>query len=330
VEGEDEVTPAPLDGQAALRVLRTMWRIRCFEERVGALKRADEVFSLIHLSIGGEGVAAAVCTQLRDDDYTYTGHRAHGHVIARGASLERTMAELMGRSDGLCRGFGGSMHLVDREHGLMGATGVVGGNIPLALGGALAARLRGSDQVGVVFFGDGAVQAGHFNESVNLAALWRLPVILVCENNGMAEFTERSEHSVVELVSDVVAPYEITRETVDGNDVAAVWEAFGRHLAAARAGRGPYLLECLTYRLRGHYEGDAMQYREAIAAEEWQARDPILRLERRAVAEGLFGEAEAAAAAADARAAVEAAVEFARASPYPPSELLEELVYAPS
>ena len=205
-----------------------MWRIRLFEERVGQLKRADEVHGLIHLSVGQEGVAAGVCSQLRDDDAVYSGHRAHGHAIAEGAPLERAMAELMGRADGLCRGLGGSMHLVDVEHGLLGATGVVGGNIPMALGSALAARLRGGDQVAVVFFGDGAVQAGHFNESINLAALWELPVIFVCENNGFAEFTPRSAHTKVERVSDVVAPYGITRETVDGNDVVAVWETFAR------------------------------------------------------------------------------------------------------
>ena len=306
-----------------------MWRIRVFEERVGVLKRADEVYGLIHLSIGAEGVASSVCAQLRGDDAVYSGHRAHGHALAKGAPAERVMAELMGRSDGLCRGFGGSMHLVDVEHGLMGATGVVGGNIPLALGSALAARLRGSDRVAVVFFGDGAVQAGHFNESVNLAALWRLPVILICENNGMAEFTTRSEHSVIELVSDVVAPYAITRETVDGSDVAAVWEAFGSYLAAARGGEGPYLLECLTHRLRGHYEGDPTQYREAMAAAEWQQRDPIARLTRAAAAAGWFDEAQAQAAESDARAEVDAAVEFARASPYPEPALLEQLVYAP-
>ena len=149
------------------------------------------------------------------------------------------MAELMGRADGLCRGLGGSMHLVDAAHGLLGATGVVGGNIPLALGNALAARLRGTDQVAVVFFGDGAVQAGHFNESVNLAALWELPVILVCENNGFAEFTPRSAHTIVERVSDVVAPYGFERETVDGSDVGAVCEAFGElPRGGARAGAG--------------------------------------------------------------------------------------------
>jgi pyruvate dehydrogenase E1 component alpha subunit len=243
--------------------------------------------------------------------------------------MDRVMAELMGRADGLCRGMGGSMHLVDTKHGLMGATGVVGGNIPLALGSALAARLGGADAVAVVFFGDGAVQAGHFNESVNLATLWRLPVILVCENNGFAEFTPRSAHTNVERVSDVVAPYELERETVDGNDAAAVGAAFAGFLSAARDGAGPFLLECLTHRLRGHYEGDPSQYREAIAAEEWQERDPLLRLARAGEASAWFSGSDAAAAERDAREEVEAAVEFARASPFPPLALAAELVYAP-
>src|SRR5579863_3491274 len=305
-----------------------MWRIRAFEERVGVLKRADEVYGLIHLSIGGEGVAASVCTQLRAQDPMYTGHRGHGHALAKGAPMNRVMAELMGRSDGVCRGMGGSMHLVDVAHGLMGATGVVGGNIPMALGSALAARLAGSDAVAVVFFGDGAVQAGHFNESVNLATLWRLPVILVCENNGFAEFTPRSAHTNVERVSDVVAPYELERETVDGSDVGAVRDAFAGFLAAARAGAGPFLLECLTHRLRGHYEGDAVQYREALAAEEWQARDPIARLERAGVQRGWFSPAEIEEAQRAALEEIEAAVQFARASPWPDAGLTERLTYA--
>jgi TPP-dependent pyruvate/acetoin dehydrogenase alpha subunit len=305
-----------------------MWRIRVFEERVGQLKRTDEVYGLIHLSVGQEAVAAGVCRQLRDDDSVYSGHRAHGHAIAKGAPLDRVLAELMGRADGLCHGLGGSMHLVDVEHGLMGATGVVGGNIPIALGTALATHLDRGDQATVVFFGDGAVQAGHFNETVNLATLWGLPLILVCENNGFAEFTPRSAHTNVERVSDVVAPYELTRETVDGNDLGAVWDAFGRFLAEARKGKGPMLLECLTHRLRGHYEGDPAQYREALADEEWQKKDPILRLQGAAAEGGWFGEDEASAAEADAREAVQSAVEFARASSFPAAELAAELVYA--
>ncbi len=321
-------TKTTLEGEVALELLRTMWRIRIFESRVGQLKRADEVHGLIHLSEGQEGVAAGVCGQLRDDDAVYSGHRAHGHAIARGAPLDRVMAELMGREDGLCKGLGGSMHLVDTEHGLMGATGVVGGNIPIALGSALAAQLDGGDQVAVVLFGDGAVQAGHFNETINLATLWGLPLILVCENNGFAEFTPRSAHTKVERVSDVVAPYGLPRETIDGNDLAAVWETFGGFLAAARKGEGPMLLECLTHRLRGHYEGDPGQYREAMADEEWQQKDPILRLQRTAAEAGWFDEEAAAEVEAEARQAVESAIEFARASSFPSPEVATALVYA--
>jgi 2-oxoisovalerate dehydrogenase E1 component len=319
-----------LSRKDALGLLRTMWLIRLFEERVGQLKRADEVFGLIHLSVGQEGVAAAVCSQLRFDDAVYSGHRAHGHALAKGAPAERVLAELMGRSDGLCGGLGGSMHLVDTEHGLMGATGVVGGNVPMALGSALAARLEGGHRVAVVFFGDGAVQAGHFNESVNLASLWRLPVIFVCENNGFAEFTPRSAHTNVERVSDVVAPYDVTRDTVDGNDVMAVRNGFGRFLAAARKGEGPMLLECLTHRLRGHYEGDPAHYREALAAEDWQEKDPILRFQRHGVDAGWWDEPALEAVAGEARDAVEEAVSFARASPSPEPGATGHLVYATS
>jgi TPP-dependent pyruvate/acetoin dehydrogenase alpha subunit len=318
----------PLDGERALPLLATMWRIRLFEERVGQLTRAGEIEGLIHLSTGQEGVAAAVCSQLRDDDAVYSGHRAHGHAIAKGASPELVLAELMGRDSGLCRGLGGSMHLVDVEHGFMGATGVVGGNIPIALGSALAARLRGDDSVAVVFFGDGAVQAGHFSETVNLAALWKLPLILVCENNGFAEFTPRSAHTNVERVSDVVAPYEVERDTVDGNDVVAVWDAFARYLAAARAGGGPFLLECLTHRLGGHYEGDPGKYREALAAADWQEKDPILRFQRHGIAQGWFTEGAPPAVESGAADAVEHAVRFARESPFPPVDLIERMVYA--
>jgi pyruvate dehydrogenase E1 component alpha subunit len=319
---------AGLDGDVGLELLRTMWRIRVFEERVGQLTRENEVHGLVHLSVGQEGVAAGVCGLLRRDDAAYSNHRAHGHAIAKGASLPAVMAELMGRVAGLCRGLGGSMHLVDREHGLLGATGVVGGNVPLALGSALAARLQGGDQVAVVFFGDGAVQGGIFVESVNLAALWRVPLILVCENNGFAEFTPRSAHTVVERVSDVVAPYGFARETVDGNDVVAVRDVCVRFVDEARAGGGPFLLECLTHRLRGHYEGDPQRYREALAAEDWQQLDPILRLQRRGVEEAWLDPSTPGRLEGEAREQVEEAVRLARESPFPPASLISDLVYA--
>jgi TPP-dependent pyruvate/acetoin dehydrogenase alpha subunit len=327
VRGPDR--SGPYDGDVGLELLRSMWRIRVFEERVGELTRADEVHGLVHLGVGQEAVAGGVCGQLRPDDAGYRGHRAHGHAIAKGAPLGRVLAELMGRSDGLCRGLGGSMHLVDAEHGFLGATGVVGGHVPLALGSALASRILGGDQVAVVFFGDGAVQGGIFVESVNLATLWALPVILVCENNGFAEFTPRSAHTNVERVSDVVAPYDVERETVDGNDVAAVRETFARFLAEARRGSGPMLLECLTHRLRGHYEGDPQRYRQALAADDWQELDPILRLQRRGVSEGWLDEDAPPRLEAEARGEVEEAVGFARESTFPSSELTADLVYAP-
>jgi pyruvate dehydrogenase E1 component alpha subunit len=312
-----------MDREVAQALLRTMWRVRLFEERVAQLKRSLQVHGLIHLSIGGEGVAAAVCGQLRDDDAVYSGHRAHGHAIAKGAPVDALMAELMGRETGICHGLGGSMHLVDKEHGFMGATGVVGGNLPLALGTALTQHLNRTDSITAVFFGDGAVQAGHFNESINLAALWKLPVIFVCENNGFAEFTSREEHSTIERVSDVVAPYGFERETVNGSDVPAVYDAFDRFLQKARTGNGPFLLECLTYRRRGHYEGDQQKYRDAAAEEEWRERDPIARLTERFVDDDTAAEIEREAAAE-----IEAAVRFGRDSPFPDPAIAADLVYA--
>jgi acetoin:2,6-dichlorophenolindophenol oxidoreductase subunit alpha len=317
-----------LDAKTAVDLLATMWRIRRFEERMATLHQRLLVHGLIHLSIGSEGVAAAVCRQLRDDDEIYSGHRAHGHVLAKGAPMDRVMAELMGRSAGLCRGLGGSMHLVDAAHGVMGATGVVGGNLPMAAGGALAARIRGGNQVTVVFFGDGAVQAGHFAETVNLASLWELPLILVCENNGMAEFTTRAEHTRVESVCDVVAPYGFDRQVVEGADVGAIWSAFGDYLHKARRGTGPFLLECRTHRRRGHYEGDPLASRNALTDAEWAKLDPIAHLEAVALKRGWIDEERAQALTAEADAEVDRAIEFGRSSaPVTPAEAAD-LVYA--
>jgi TPP-dependent pyruvate/acetoin dehydrogenase alpha subunit len=317
-----------VERETALDLLRTMWRIRCFEERVAKLHHSLQVHGLVHLSIGSEGVAAGVCRQLRDDDAVYSGHRAHGHALAKGAPMDRVMAELMGRSAGLCQGLGGSMHLVDTAHGLMGATGVVGGNLPMAAGDALAARLRGEDRVAVVFFGDGAVQAGHFSETVNLAALWELPLIFVCENNGMAEFTPRSAHTKVARVIDVVAPYEFERKVVEGSDAGAMWSAFGGYLEKARAGQGPFLLECSTHRRSGHYEGDQQGYRDALRESEWAQLDPIARMEALAKDQGWLDEDAARALTAEADAEVDRAVRFGRDSAPLTPEQAADLVYA--
>lgn len=317
-----------MDSPTAHGLLNVMCRIRAFEECVSELVASGDVQGLVHLSIGQEGVAAGVCAHLRPSDYLFTGHRGHGHHLAKGGEVARTMAELMGRSTGLCRGKGGSMHLVQVEAGQMGATGVVGGNVPLALGAALAQQERRSGGVTAVFFGDGAVQAGHFHESLNLASLWHLPVLLVCENNGYAEFTPRSAHTNVERVTQVAEPYGIPTCTVDGNDVTAVFEAAGTLIEDLRGGQGPALMECLTYRLRGHYEGDPSQYRQAVELEEWKDRDPIRRLTSTGEREGWLSADDLCRSEREAAEAINAAVEFARGSPWPaPEELLQD-VYA--
>jgi TPP-dependent pyruvate/acetoin dehydrogenase alpha subunit len=317
-----------LDAALAERLLRTMWRIRAFEERLEPLKRASLVHGLTHLSVGQEAVAAGVCTQLRDDEPVYSNHRANGHALAKGVEMGRLLAELMGRADGCCRGLGGSMHVVDVAHGFLGATGVVGGNLPFAVGSALAGRLLGQGRAVVVFFGDGAAQAGIFTETLNLASLWQVPVVFVCENNGFAEFTPRSAHTRVERVSDLAAPYRVAATTLDGNDVAQVHAAFAEALARARAGSGPFLLECLTHRLSGHYVGDPGGYRAALEDEAWRAKDPIERLVRQAGAAGWFDAERSRAAEAAARDEVEAAVAFALGSPFPGPGLPAELTYA--
>ena len=306
-----EQAVAPTDAE---RLLRDMWLIRAFEERTSELVGTGEVVGLVHLSIGQEGSAVGVCAALEERDRVYTGHRAHGHVLARGADPSAVMAELMGRATGLCKGKGGSMHLVDLAHGMLGATGVVGGNIPLALGTALA--LRGTGAVAAVFFGDGAVQTGAFHESLNIAALWALPVLLVCENNGYAEFTPRSAHTPVERVTRHAETYAIPSATVDGNDVLAVRDAARELVAATRRG-GAALLELLTYRMRGHYEGDPARYRAASEVAEWKEKDPVARFARVAREKRWLDDDAVARCESDARARVEEAVAAARAAPFP-------------
>src|SRR5215471_5084231 len=243
-------------------LLRRMWLIRAFEEKVSALYAAREIVGLLHLGIGQEAVAVGTCGLLRPDDQVFGGHRSHGHAIAKGADINRLMAEIAGRATGYCAGKGGSMHIVAMDAGFVTATGVVGGTIPLALGAAFAAKERKQGQIAMVFFGDGAGQVGQFHESLNIASLWKLPVIFVCENNGYAEFTPLSAHTLVSHLADHARTYAIPRSTVDGNDILAVNKAVGAAVARARAGKGPAFVECLTYRLRGHYEGDPAKYRE--------------------------------------------------------------------
>lgn len=303
-------------------LLRRMWLIRAFEEKASALYAGRQIVGLLHLSIGQEAVAVGACSWLRVDDLVYGGHRSHGHAIAKGADIDRLMAEIAGRATGCCGGKGGSMHIVARETGFITATGVVGGTIPLALGAAFAAKEKKRGQVAMVFFGDGAGQAGPFHESLNIASLWRLPVIFVCENNGYAEFTPLSAHTKVERLARHAKTYGIPAGTVDGNDLFAVREAMRKAVEKCRTGKGPVFVECLTHRMRGHYEGDPAKYRELAQLTEWKKKDPIARAARALKSKRVVTDKELAAIERDARDRVEKAAEFALSSPWPaPSEV---------
>jgi pyruvate dehydrogenase E1 component alpha subunit len=310
-----------------LTLLERMWLGRVFEETVSELYAQDAIKGLIHVGIGQEAAAVGVAAALAPSDYLYGSHRAHIHALARGADPGRLLAEIAGRATGYCRGKGGSMHIAAADVGFLGATGIVGGNIPLALGSAFACRERGEGQVVAVCFGDGAAQAGYFHESLNLASLWTLPVVLVCENNGWAEFTPHAAHSRVEHLSEHAKVYGMPGEIADGNDVVAVRAAVGGAVERARAGKGPTLVELLTYRLRGHYVGDLRRYREAVEAAEWKAKDPIRRCHARLEAEG--AEAPALAEAETrARDRIAEARRFALGSAFPSSPDAAADVYA--
>ena len=305
-----------------------MWLIRAFEEKASELYAQREIVGLLHLSIGQEAVAVGACSLLHKNDYVFGGHRSHGHAIATGADVNKLMAEIAGRATGYCGGKGGSMHIVCKETGFITATGIVGGTIPLALGAAFAARERIGRQVAMVFFGDGAGQAGAFHESLNIASLWRLPVIFVCENNGYAEFTPLSAHTNVERLARHAETYGIPAGTVDGNDLFAVLEGMEGAVKKCRAGKGPVFVECLTHRMRGHYEGDPAKYRELAQVSEWKKKDPIARLTRLLIRKRLLDAKELQAIEDEARARIEKAAEFALSSPWPAAEAVDSMVYA--
>jgi len=308
-------------------LLHRMWLIRAFEEKASLLYAERQISGLLHLSIGQEAVAVGVCSLLRRDDYVFGGHRSHGHAIATGADINKLMAEIAGRATGYCGGKGGSMHIVAKETGFITATGIVGGTIPVALGAAFAAKERKRGQLAVVFFGDGAGQAGAFHESLNIASLWHLPVIFVCENNGYAEFTPLSAHTKVERLSRHAKTYEIPASTVDGNDLFAVRVVMARAIEKCRKGKGPVFVECLTHRMRGHYEGDPAKYCELSQLAEWKKKDPIARFARALRGKRLTTSKELEGIEAEARALVEKAAEFALSSPWPAADEVNSMVY---
>jgi len=313
----------------AVGLYRTMVRIRRFEERVEELFLAGRLPGFVHLSIGQEAVPAGVCAHLRVDDYVTSTHRGHGHAIAKGMDLGCMMAELYGKRTGSCRGKGGSMHIFDARLGMLGANGIVCAGVPIAAGAALAAQLLGQERVAVAFLGDGATARGPFHETLNLASLWRLPVVFVVEQNAFASTTAYEEAHAFASVAEFARGYGVASTRVDGNDVEAVYAAAGELVARARAGGGPGLLEAVTYRLRGHYVGDPQRYRsreEVRAAEE---RDPVRRWREVLRARGVPEEVLQAVEAEEAR-RVEEAVRFAEDSAFPePEDALEDLVCEP-
>jgi acetoin:2,6-dichlorophenolindophenol oxidoreductase subunit alpha len=298
----------------------SMSLIRSFETRVAELYRDGEIPGFVHTSLGQEAVAAGVCGALREDDYIATTHRGHGHVLAKGADPDGMMAELFAKSTGLCGGKGGSMHVADPVRGILGANAIVGASMPLATGAALSSKLLVQDRVAVAFFGDGAVNQGTFHESLNLSAIWDLPVVFVCENNQYSEFTDSRSMTRVPAVADRAVAYGITAETIDGNDVERVHDGTRDAVQRCRNGSGPVLLELTTYRWHGHYEGDAQPYKPDDESAKWRERDPVVIARHRLLERGeaTEGSLDAVVAAADDR--VARAVELARLAPEPELE----------
>lgn len=322
------------DGVALARdMLRRMLRIRLFEEATITLFHAGDLPAMVHLSIGQEAAIVGACLATGTDDYMTGNHRSHGHPIAKGAALDRLMAELLGRATGVCRGKGGSMHLADFSVGSLGESGIVGSAIPVATGAGFAAAVRGDRRVALCFFGDGAANEGVFHESLNLAGVWRLPVVYLCENNGYAVSVAADSLTAVPDIATRAAGYAMPGEVVDGQDVLACYRATTQAVARARRGDGPSLVEAKTYRFHEHAYGlrVAEPYRDEDEVTRWTAeRDPIPLFERQLVAWGVADADTLAAVRAEVTAEVEAAVAFARESPYPePGEAWTD-VYAPT
>lgn len=306
-----------------------MLRIRMFEECVQAMVYANEVPGGSHLCIGQEAAIVGACMAVRDDDYMTGNHRSHGHPIGKGAELGPLMAELLGKSTGVCRGKGGSMHLAVFSRGSLGESGIVGGLMPVAVGAGLSARLRGTDQVCLCFFGDGAANCGPFHESLNLAAIWKLPVIFLCENNGYAMFTATSQTTAVADIAQRAGAYEMPGFVVDGQDVLATYAAVSEAVDRARRGEGPSLVEAKTYRFVEHSERSKFRpdpYRSQEEIEAWRLRDPLVTFPHWLLSARIFSSEQIEGERSRVSAEVEAAALFARSSPLPDTrELFEDL-----
>jgi len=316
------------DPSQLVQMLRTMILIREFDERAIALRTAGKIYGAVHPYVGQEAVAVGVCATLTVRDRVTSTHRGHGHCIAKGADIRRMMAELFGRADGYCKGKGGSMHIADFAVGMLGANGIVGGGLPIACGAALAAKLEAKGDVTVCFFGDGAAAEGEFHEALNIASVWKLPIVFVCENNQYAANNAVAvQHPHVDI-ADHAAPYRMPGVIVDGNDVLSVFSAAGAAVGRARGGEGPTLLECKTYRWHFHAMRNAPppETRPAAEVADWKARDAVARLERHLLDGRVLSGADVAAMRAKVAADLDDAMAFAEASPFPdPKDLLVDM-----
>jgi len=317
-----------IEKEKLIDMYRVMVRIRTFENRANKEFAAGNIPGFVHLYAGEEAIAAGACANLRTDDYITSTHRGHGHLIAKGGKTDRMMAELFGKKTGYNKGKGGSMHIAEVDIGILGASAIVGAGITIAGGAALSAKMRGTDQVAVCFFGDGACNTSRFHEGINLASIWKLSIVYVIENNVYAETTPVSYAMNIANIADRAAAYGIPGVTVDGNDVQAVYEAVGEAVARARKGEGPSIVVCKTCRHYGHYEGDTQTYRTKEEFEECRKRDPIPRFRKKLVKMGVLTEKQADEIDQEILKELDDAVKFAEESPFPaPEETLED-VYA--
>ncbi|MGD9892788.1 MAG: thiamine pyrophosphate-dependent dehydrogenase E1 component subunit alpha [Dehalococcoidia bacterium] len=308
-------------------IVTGMLRIREFEEAGGRLMEQGKIPGALHLYVGEEAVAVGVCANLNVDDFITSTHRGHGHLIAKGGDFKHMYAELFGKASGYCRGKGGSMHIADLDLGMLGANGIVGGGPPVAVGAAWTAARRGRGQVAVCFFGDGASNEGSFHEAANMAALWKLPLLFVCENNLWGEYTRQDRHQAITDVADRASGYGMPGIVVDGMDAIAVYEAASAAVARARRGDGPTMLECKTYRYYDHVGiSETSQYRAADEVSYWRGRDPITILEDRLIELHVLSSTDAEALRARIRGDIAQAIQFAEGSAAPdPRELLTDV-----
>ncbi|GAB2546107.1 pyruvate dehydrogenase E1 component alpha subunit [Gracilibacillus alcaliphilus] len=320
--------PEMITEEKLVMLYKQMWSIRFFEEKVDEFFAKGMIHGTTHLAVGQEASAAGACAVLEERDMITSTHRGHGHCIAKGAEVNGMMAELFGRTTGYCKGKGGSMHIADVDKGNLGANGIVGGGIPLAVGAALTSNMKNKGYVVLCFFGDGASNEGSFHEAVNLASVWNLPVVFICENNQYGMSGSVKEMVNIEHIADRASSYGIPGLSIDGNDIMEVMNTVDEAVKHARGGNGPTLIEAKTYRWKGHSKSDAKKYRTREEEKEWRDKDPIARLKEQLIAEGILTEAKARQLRDEAKREIEDSVEYAKNSPEPSLDTLMEDIYA--